>query len=186
MSNAGALRSVRGGSTPSPPISLGTRRLRPGERPVWVDLQLAAAQVNRWRKRSATHGLPVDVWLGILLEYWIVCRQLREIGGDALVEKLVNAAERAAAEPRLAPTTELQRWLKQLDGSEPPMDDLPSVVLAARLLAQLPHDGRDQAIVSAAESESERQAILLERVGSAFGQTSEAWAYLAATRAAGI
>jgi transposase InsO family protein len=176
------LVSIAGGGAPSSFLQPGALRLRPGDRPVWVDLQLSTTDARRWRERAATYRLPSDVWLGLLVEYEIVCSHLRQVGGDELVSTVLACAERAVAAPRLAPTPELRRWLDQLDGAEP-VDALPSIVIAARLFAQLPHDDRTDAIFAAAQSGNERQALVLDRAAARCGQTPEAWAYLAAASA---
>src|SRR5215218_9639689 len=178
MARGGALVSLAGGSAPNSWFPPGALRLRPGERPVWVDLQLTTTDARQWRERAAEYGLPTDVWLGLLVEYEIVCSRLRQVGGDELISAVLALAEGVLAARQLAPTPELRRWLDQLDGTEL-VDDLPSVVIAARLLMQLPHDDRPDAIRAAAQSGNERQALVLDRAAARLGQTPEAWAYLA-------
>jgi hypothetical protein len=178
----GALVSVAVGGAPASRLQPGPFRLRPGDRPVWVELQLTTTDARRWRERTATYRLPCDVWLGLLVEYEIVSSRLRQIGGDELVSVVLARADGAIAAPRLAPTPELRRWLDELEGTEP-VDDLPSIVIAARLFAQLPHDKRTDAILAAAESGNERQALALDHAAALCGQTPEAWAYLAAATA---
>lgn len=178
------LRAVAGGGAASLPLfAHAASRVRPGDRPVWVELNLTTRQAQEWRARSADHGLALDVWLGLLLEYHLVHRRVWELGGVGLVRAVNDEAHRSLEAPRLAPTVELRSWIEQLDGSGRASDDLPSVVLPARLLAQLHHEDRAGSIISAAESGSERDALKLDRVAAAHGLTAEAWAYLAALRA---
>lgn len=166
-------------------LALPPLRLRPAERPVWVDLPLTGAQARRWRARAASQRLPVDAWLGLLLEYQLVRKQLVRIAGPDLVSRVLETAGDVSLEARLAPSPELQRWVRLLGGADvSPPDDLPSVVLGERLLAQLPPDRRSAAISAAAGSGLEAEAIMLDRAAATYGQTIEAWAYLAALGAA--
>jgi len=175
------LRAVEGNASASRLLAAGALRLRPGERPTWVDIHLTSAQARDWRARAHTFGLPVDVWLGVLLEYELVQRGLSAIGGDPLAASVASAASTAASDRRIAPTADLQRWVDQLRGSEQSRDDdLPSIVIATRLLAQIPHRGREAAVMTAASSGHEAEAIILDQVAAASGQTLETWAYLAA------
>jgi hypothetical protein len=179
------LRAVAGEGRSFPLLAGVDLRLRPGDRPVWLDLELTRVRVREWRARAAAHGLALDVWLGLLLEYELVCNALREVGGQRLVEKVLATARAIAAEPRVAPTPELRRWMDQLEGRRwRGSDDLPSVVVAARLLAQLPHRGRGTAIATATEAGHEAEAIVVDRVAAASGQTLEAWAYITALSSA--
>jgi hypothetical protein len=157
-------------------------RLRPGDRPVWVDLDLGSAQTRTWRSRATAYRLPLNAWLGLLLEYKLVSERLEVLGGDPLIGAVLEEAERVSLLSRLAPTAELRCWVAQTGGNTCAGDDLPSVVLAGRLLAQLPHDGRAEAICAAASSGKEEDAVRLDQVAAAEGLTPEAWAYLAALR----
>jgi len=178
------LRAVAGrGATAPPWFPQAAPRVRPGDRPVWVTLDLTAVQAREWRERATAERLPLDVWLGLLLEYQLVRERLQELSGIELCRAVTEAMKRASESPRLAPTGELRSWIDQLEGSNRSDDDLPTVVLAARLLAQLPHEGRAYAIIAAAESGCESEAVDLDRVAASNGLTAEAWAYLAALRA---
>lgn len=178
------LRVVDGNASAPRLLAAGTLRLRPGERPTWVDINLTSAQARDWRGRAHTFGLAVDVWLGVLLEYELVQRALSAIGDDRLTASVASAASTAAADRRIAPTADLRRWVDQLGGSEERRDDdLPSVVIATRLLAQIPHRGREATVVAAASCGHEADAIILDQVAAASGQTLETWAYLAALTA---
>lgn len=178
------LRAVAGsGATSLPLFAQAAPRVRPGDRPVWVDVPLTTVQALEWRARAAAQRLPLDAWLGLLLEHQLIHHRLRELGGEELARTVNAEVERANKSPRLAPTVELRSWIEQLDGNDRASDDLPSVVLAARLLAQLPHDGRSEAIIAAAETGSEAEAVNLDRIAASNGLTPEAWAYLAALHA---
>jgi len=62
-------------------------------------------------------------------------------------------------------------------------DDLPSVVLPARLLVQLPHERRQNILLDAASSANLAEALLLDQAAATSGQTLETWAYRAALSA---
>jgi hypothetical protein len=178
-----ALRALVGSGRTSPPsFAQAPPRVRPGDRPVWVDLPLTTAQATKWRARATAVRLPLDVWLGLLLEYHLIHERLLQLGGTELSRAVSESVNTTSEAPRLAPTVELRLWIEQLDGSDRARDDLPSVVLPARLLAQLPHEGRADAISVAAESGCEAEAVGLDRVAACNGLTAEAWAYLAALR----
>lgn len=98
------------------------------------------------------------------------------------MRRVLEEATRSTTERRLPPTPELRRWVVPLEGRDtsPLPDDLPSVVLAERLVAQIPPNLRGGAILEAAESGHETDAILLERAAASSGRTIETWAYLTA------
>jgi hypothetical protein len=174
------VRIPGGGSPERQELTQPWPRTRPGERPVWVDLCFDKAELREWRARASSHGLSVDVWLALLIEHGIVRTRVTAVD-DTFWESVIRASERALGESRLAPTDELRRWLAVLSGSDDlRADDLPSLVLPARLLAQLPHERRAAIVRSAAVSGAEPEALLLERAAAVCGQTLEAWAYLAA------
>lgn len=154
-------------------------RVRPGERPNWLELQLTSAEVRELRQLAAGHPLPLDVWLSVLVEYKLT-RDRIAATGEELWSAVVSAAEVAAHEPRLPPTAELRDWLTLLQGEAASRDELPSVVLPMRLVAQLPHERRKHLLLEAAHSTGLSEAITLERAAAASGRTLETWAYQAA------
>src|SRR4051812_38956248 len=113
-----------------PPVAV---RLRPGERPVWYDCQSEHSTWASWRDHAATAGLPVDVWLSLLLETGAVLRDIQAAGIDA--DALLHTAVARSDLSRLAPTPELRHWVALLHGGmSPAPDELPEVVLPARLV----------------------------------------------------
>src|SRR3712207_3669140 len=86
-------------------------RVRAGESPVWIDLSITTTEGRAWRARAATHGLGIDAWLAILVEFHLAT----QTSGVVLAQ--VELAEAAAsATPRLAPTEGLRRWSRLLAG----------------------------------------------------------------------
>src|ERR1051326_2447855 len=84
-------------------VELGAYRLRPCERPAWVDIRLSYEECSEWRRRAAASGLSVDVWVALQVELTLVVEDIgAEMGGH-----IVERAKAAAAMPRLAPTEEL-------------------------------------------------------------------------------
>ena len=170
------------------PSSLPTRggawRLRPGEAPSWADLPLDRSTATTWRLRAGQTGLGVNAWLAALLEYELVQSNLAELGVD--LQAIVGKARQALEVDRLAPTAGLRQWVAQLTdpGSQGdlPSDELPSIVMPERLLAQLAPSAVPAILNAAAESEAETEATVMERAAAAVGLTMDAWAYLMALR----
>lgn len=184
MQSPPLLRAVGGGSPRTARLVDPVPRLRPGDRPVWVDLRLTGDQVCAWRTRAAECGLSVDVWLGLLLEFQLIRERLIYVGAERVLDVVASTAE-WETKHALAPTPELRRWVDQLasPSSSSSNDDLPSVVLGERLLAQLPPSDRADAIMAAAESGSESQSVALDKAAALRGQTMEVFVYLAAIAA---
>jgi hypothetical protein len=177
-----------GGTAPKPspfPPRKGAWRLRPGEAPSWVDMPLDRATIETWRARATEAGVGVDAWLGLLVERELVRGHLCELGLG--VENLVAEAERSLEVTRLAPTDALRQWSAQLSGQggglgAAPPDELPSAVLAERLLAQIAPSPVAHVVTTAVEGKADEEALLLERAATASGLTMETWAYLATLR----
>jgi hypothetical protein len=51
---------------PRRPTHVG--RVRPGERPTWIELPLADDELDALRQRAAGVGVPVDAWVAVLME----------------------------------------------------------------------------------------------------------------------
>jgi hypothetical protein len=175
------------GTSPKPsglPAQRGPWRLRPGEAPVWVDLELDRRTVSAWRSRAARLNLGVDAWLALLVERALVSARLSDVG-LSLAEVSAEAV-RSLTVTRLAPTPALRQWAAQLDGrrtgSGPPDDELPTVVLPERLLAQVVPSAVSEVLFAAVRNGDEDEAFAVERAATAVGQTADAWAYLAALR----
>jgi hypothetical protein len=175
---------VSGTSTEPPglPARDGPWRLRPGEAPVWVDLELSRASVAAWRDRAAALHLGVDAWLALLVEQTLIAARLSDVGIS--VAEVSAEAVRSLRLTRLAPTGALRQWGAQLEGrrlrSRSAGDELPSVVLPERLLAQLVPGTAAEVLFATVSNGGEAQALAIERAATAVGQTAEAWAYLAA------
>jgi hypothetical protein len=145
---------------------------------MWLQLRLTAAEVRELRQLAAGNPLPLDAWLSLLVEYELTRARIVALGREVW-SAVVDAAETTVREPRLPPTTEFRDWLILLQGGAS-RDELPSVVLPVRLIAQLPHERRQQLLLEAAHSTGLVEAVTLERAAAASGRTLETWAYQAA------
>jgi hypothetical protein len=161
-------------------------RIRPGDRAVWIDLSLDDREVRRWRSEAANAGLPVDAWLALQAEWSLVRSYLEQANATVTPHELVEAA-RAASAGALPPTDELRRWCRQLSGASTaavPRDELPTVVVPERLVAQLQPARRAGELIGYASSGSAREAAELDLAAAYAGLTLEAWAYRVALRLA--
>ena len=151
-------------------------RLRPGERPVWVELTVDEEEARAWDRSAAAIGLSVDVWIALQAEWSIVARDLAD---HDVLERLLGLARVVAEEPALAPTEELRRWLRFLTrGSVPKAEsDLPSVAVPARIVARLAPATLVVELRRSAAEALDPRAVLVERAASLNGMTMEAWAY---------
>lgn len=150
-------------------------RVRPGERPVWVDARGDQRSHRRWRRTAADARVPLDALLAVLLEWQLV------LAVDGVDPGLLRAL--VTAEPvRLAPTAELRAWDRQLAGRGLPAggDELPEVCLPARIVMALGHPVR---IGSFVELESASEALAADRAAARRGLTLESWALRGALRA---
>ena len=155
-------------------VELGAFRLRPCERPGWVDLRLSYEERTEWRCRAAATGLSVDVWLALQVEWTLVVEDI----GTELSEHIVERAKAAAALPTLAPTDELRSWVTYLLArSATPIDDLPSLAMPQRLLARLRPADLESELRARSSGSAVDDAVALELAASAVGMTLEAWAY---------
>jgi len=155
-------------------VELGAFRLRPCERPAWIELELSYDERAEWRRVAAASGLSVDVWVALQVEWTLVVEDI----GTELAEHVVERAKAAAALPTLAPTDELRSWVAYLlvRGSTP-TDDLPSIALPQRLLARL-HPAELERELRARSAEcSLEDAVAVELAAARAGMTLEAWAY---------
>jgi hypothetical protein len=157
-------------------------RLRPLERPAWVELPLGMTERRVWRERAAACGLALDAWLAILAEVWLV---RGEIGPLVAADDLLGQA--VSRQLPTTPPAALATWVRQLHrarcGETAPLaDDLPSVALPGRLVARLPRPLLGS-LRAAVRSVGESDAIALELAASARGMTIEVFAYLSAVRA---
>src|SRR3954447_19501683 len=81
---------------------LRAQRIRPGERPVWIDLPVVSGRWPPWRRYAAACHMTVDAWASACLELHGVLDVLGEAGVTSAV--LYAAAGRDLAEARMAPT----------------------------------------------------------------------------------
>jgi hypothetical protein len=163
------------GSRPSA-TSSGLFRVRPGERPVWIELRVDEDEARAWQRNAAAAGLSVDVWIALQAEWSLVARDLAH---QDVLERLLRRARVAAEEPALAPTEELRRWLSFLRrGSVPKAEnDLPSVAVPARIVARLAPAMLVVELRRSAAEALDPAAVVVERAASLHGMTMEAWAY---------
>jgi uncharacterized protein YwgA len=159
------------------------RRLRPGERPAWVDLGPDTERLARWRAVAAACRLPVEVVLAVLLEHALVSEDLDQAGVPA--GELDRVAERELRQPRLAPTAALQGWLAQLAGTSraettPSDDELPEAALPERLLQRVGRCG--ELVEDMMDTAKLERALLWERAAALQGMCMSGWALRAALR----
>jgi hypothetical protein len=180
----GQLQLLAGGRRQSSLRSGRSFRLRPGERPAWVELDPSEGEARAWRHRAEELGLSVDVWLAVQAEWGIVRANLAD---EERIAAVLEHAKSSADTPALAPTAELRAWLRWL--AAPPSGsaehDLPSVALPARLLARLRPNAVAAELRTYAAGGREQEAIAVERAASLVGMTMEAWGYREALRLAG-
>lgn len=170
-----ALRVLHGGG-PSPlSRTHAVPRLRPGERPVAVDLQLTTAETKTLRARAAKLGLGVDAFVAIFLEYQSIC----ELVGAPRLADIASHDETPsseAVEPIVA--LELRAWHRLITGrSTPPDDDLPTVHVPLRLAAALVPTARAVSVMRVLDTPDVdvRRAVALEAAATAHGFVMQAW-----------
>jgi hypothetical protein len=147
--------------------------LRPGENPIWIDLPVLPAEGRRWRDRARDRGLGVDAWLGVLVEFSVA---MRARGVDT--PTVLASVEAASSQARLAPTDGLRRWERLLAGQwrgNAALDELPTVVLSERLVAQIPGHSFLDTVRTAVGASDEELAVGCDRVAATHGMTLDAW-----------
>jgi hypothetical protein len=148
-------------------------RVRPAEVPVWVDLRISAAEGRAWRARAAARRLGLDAWLGVLVEFTVVL-ETTPIAYDAVM----SSVDEAATQTRLAPTPAFRRWARLLGGQESavlPRDELPTVVLPERVVAQVPAASLFDNVSAAVEHVDEDVALRADSAAATRGLTLESW-----------
>ena len=146
----------------------GVPRLRPGERPVAIDIALTAAEVRTLRRRAHAVGLGADAFVAVLVEYSSLCEL---VGADRVAEVAAAFEERPDVLDRVV-ASEFRPWHRAVTGrSTPADDDLPTVFLPLRLSAMLPPAGRPDSILRAlaADGPAVRDAMALEAAATARG-----------------
>lgn len=188
MATAGSdqvqLRVLPGRAGPSLAAETEAIRIRPGDRPIWIDLSLSDREVRRWRSEAADGGVPVDAWLALQTEWSLVRSALKRAKASVTPHELVETA-RAASAGVLAPTDELRGWCRQLSSASTvavPRDELPTVVVPERLLAQLEPARREGELIGYASSGFAREAAELDLAAACVGLTLETWACRVALR----
>jgi hypothetical protein len=157
-----------------------TLRLRPGDRPQWLEAPVADEVLLRWRGAARKAGLPVDAWVALLLELELVVEELSE-----LYEPVLESAAHMLKTPRLAFGDSRRRWVRQLSEISVPddSDELPSLALPSRLLARIPPSEQACRFLSIEGGDLDA-AKTLDLAAIAEGLTMEAWAYRCALRLA--
>ena len=162
--------------TPSDP----TLRLRPGDRPQWLEAPVTQEVQQRWRCAAWKAGLPVDVWVALLLEWELVGGELSD-----LYDPVLEYATVMLETPHLPLGDARRRWVRQLtDGSAPDNDELPTLALPCRLLARIPPTERASRLRPIERGDLDA-AKILDIAATVEGLTMEAWAYRCALRLAG-
>lgn len=119
------------------PSRTARHRIRPGESPVWVDVSSADACFDCWRTDSDAVGMPLDGLMAARLELSLA---VREAGVSLHV--LDRQILRLDPGPAHLPPPPLRTWVSLLTGrtTQPYADELPEVVLPARLAHGLAPD----------------------------------------------
>jgi hypothetical protein len=155
-------------------------RLRPGERPIWVELRTGMREAHEWRARAAATGLALDAWLALQVEIWLVANDLEQaLGGTQAVELIDSIL--STQQLHVPPSDQLQVWVRQLHAARrgetnPLGDDLPSVALPERVLARVRRPVIESVRAAVSEADAAR-ALELEIAASSFGLTIESFVF---------
>jgi hypothetical protein len=156
-------------------------RLRPGDRPLALDLPLSPGQLVQLRRRAHCLQLGVDAWLSVVAEF----DQIKQLVTSHDLEILLAQAGAAAENSVLSAAPELRGWQRLIDArTSPPPDELPTVFLPLRVLAPVTLERRARwvsTLIDAPEAEV-GEAVLLERVAVRTGMTMHMWALSALAR----
>jgi hypothetical protein len=175
----GRLALVQGQGRQHEPTELEGFRLRPCERPAWIEVGLNYEERDEWRQRAADSGLSTDVWVALQIEWTLVVDDL----DPERAARVLARARTDAVLPALAPTEELRSWASHLVArSGPVTDDLPSVALPQRVLARLRPGELDSDLRTRVGRGVLEDAVTVEVAAAKAGMTLEAWAYRAACR----
>jgi hypothetical protein len=170
------LSVLPGGRAPSLRRSVATPRIRPGEYPVWCELDLLPEQQERLRQRAQRHGVGADAFVGIAFEYLL----LRKEVGDDHFAALLAAATRELERRTITAAPEFRVWQRLLETGKPPLppDELPAICIPMRLLSQLPVPRRMQALHATTQisGDEARAGLLLEIGATRHGLTMASWA----------
>ena len=156
-----------------------TLTLRPGERPAWIELSLDRAVTRRLRAIAQRSRLPLGAAVALALEAELVAADLGDMWADVVAE-----ATSTVIAPRLAPDDRLRNWVRQLrDGVEPSNDELPSLALPARLLAQIPPGERVRRVLEF-DPAVLKPARVVDAAAALHGTTMQVWSLQQALRLA--
>jgi hypothetical protein len=163
-------------------------RLRPGERPFWLELKLSDERIADLRRRAAADGLSVDARVALSLEVRLVDCELRALSGPTL-EELHDQAIAEGERHALAPAPELRDWVAMLrraatSAAASLRDELPSLALPTRLVARVAPLDRNSEVLAAADADEDAVdvAIACDIAAALAGRTLESWAYAEAVR----
>lgn len=109
-------------------------RLRPGERPCWLDATADRAAFDEWRRGAAEAALTVDAWVALLLELDLVLEDLRPLGGEELLRSAVGVDPVLR---HLCSSEALRGWPAPIASPHSAHDDLPELLLSERLALRL-------------------------------------------------
>lgn len=159
-------------------------RLRPGERPCWLELPLSDYEIAELREHAARRELPVDARVALLLEAQLVDRDLRAAGAPAL-DQLHEQALADGQRDALAPGPELRTWIEMLRGNRgaaAEADELPCLALPTRLVTRIAPIARTNEVLQAASDDTNRVevAVACDLAAALVGRTLESWAYAVA------
>jgi hypothetical protein len=183
VTSEASLRLLAGGGG----LSLGRTdalpRLRPGERPLALDLSLLPEQLVQLRRRAHLAQLGVDALLSLVAEFDQIKQLLTRHHLLALLDQARVAVECSA----LSAAPELRGWQRVIEArTTPSPDELPTVFLPLRVLAPVMPENRATWVSALAEASDAEvgNALLLERVAVRTGVTMQMWALSALARRA--
>jgi len=110
-------------------------RLRPGERPHWLDVEADRDSFDTWRSAARDRGVPVDVWVSLLVELDLLFEDLRRLGEPK--ELLRAALDRDQGVHHLCRSERLRAWPVELMESASTHDDLPELLVPERVALRL-------------------------------------------------
>jgi len=177
--NFGVTSSFGAGSAIGRPGDVRALRVRPDDRPRWLEAPVTPILQRRWRSAATRACLPVDAWVALLIEHSLVMEDLASLSVPVLEQ-----ARRLLETPRLAIGAGRRLWMRQLvEGSATHDDELPSLALPSRLLARIPPNDLVARLRMIEHGDIEA-AKVIDLAAAAEGLTMEAWAYRCALRLA--
>lgn len=141
-------------------------RVRPGERPMFVDVPTATAE--RWLAGARAAEVVLDCWVAVCLERRLIERALRPARPQIVAA--FDEACQSSPLALLAPSEPLRAWRHQLAAS---VDAVPatSVVLPERVAVRARGE-----LFDPCPTEWGRRALRWEHEAAGHGETMEAWA----------